>query len=273
MMQQTRVIVSLLMAQPLGALLFGAPQNLRPEVEQQIKAQYPISRVGVNGTVLQGGQVLTVQIDGMKAYLASLNQNYYPNDFKKDGKKVTQSLGGSMLRMPVGGPTAIPKIEAGAKVYLMGIEFKKEEIVFLVQSYGGVPMRAGLTFHFPKGFLETANYDAVKETISNVFAVDNAPPPPQSIAPPPDTQQQQLQDAQQQQQVQPPQQQQQQQPPVTDQPDPNKPQPTVSMGDTIDQVIANMGQPDRKAKIGNKDIFSYKDLKITFIDGKVTDVQ
>jgi hypothetical protein len=48
---------------------------------------------------------------------------------------------------------------------------------------------------------------------------------------------------------------------------------TVSEGMTIDQVVGGMGQPDRKAKVGNKDIYSYKDMKITFVDGKVTDIQ
>ncbi|MBZ5625068.1 MAG: hypothetical protein LAQ69_41150 [Acidobacteriia bacterium] len=49
--------------------------------------------------------------------------------------------------------------------------------------------------------------------------------------------------------------------------------PTVSEGQTIDQVLAAMGQPDRKAKVANKDIYVYKDMKITFVNGKVTDIQ
>jgi hypothetical protein len=47
----------------------------------------------------------------------------------------------------------------------------------------------------------------------------------------------------------------------------------VSEGQTIDQVTASMGQPLKKAKIGSKDIYYYKDLKVIFVDGKVTDVQ
>jgi hypothetical protein len=48
---------------------------------------------------------------------------------------------------------------------------------------------------------------------------------------------------------------------------------TVNLGQTIDQVVASMGQPPTKLNVGQKDIYVYKDLKITFIGGKVSDVQ
>jgi hypothetical protein len=38
-------------------------------------------------------------------------------------------------------------------------------------------------------------------------------------------------------------------------------------------VIAAFGQPLRTAKVGAKEIFFYKDLKVTFTGGKVSDVQ
>jgi hypothetical protein len=34
-----------------------------------------------------------------------------------------------------------------------------------------------------------------------------------------------------------------------------------------------MGQPDRIAKVASKEIYFYKDMKITFLDGKVSDIQ
>ena len=42
---------------------------------------------------------------------------------------------------------------------------------------------------------------------------------------------------------------------------------------TKDQVVANFGQPARTAKVGAKEIYFYKDLKVTFVNGKVRDVQ
>ena len=48
---------------------------------------------------------------------------------------------------------------------------------------------------------------------------------------------------------------------------------TVELGQTTDQVIAALGAPERIIKAGVKQIYQYKDLKVTFTDGKVTDIQ
>ena len=57
-------------------------------------------------------------------------------------------------------------------------------------------------------------------------------------------------------------------------PPPPPPDPAeVSEGQTIEQVAAALGQPLRKAKIGAKEIYYYKELKVVFLSGKVKDVQ
>ena len=48
--------------------------------------------------------------------------------------------------------------------------------------------------------------------------------------------------------------------------------PTIAVGQTVDQVIAAFGQPTRVAKLGAKQIFYYKDMKVTFTNGKVSNV-
>ena len=48
---------------------------------------------------------------------------------------------------------------------------------------------------------------------------------------------------------------------------------SIQLGQTVDQVVAILGQPERIANLGSKQIYAYKDLKVTFIDGKVSDVQ
>ena len=47
----------------------------------------------------------------------------------------------------------------------------------------------------------------------------------------------------------------------------------VSLGQTPDEVVAALGQPTKKAKVGTKEIYFYKDLKVTFLNGKVKDIQ
>ncbi|MGC2299167.1 MAG: hypothetical protein WA476_10220, partial [Acidobacteriaceae bacterium] len=54
---------------------------------------------------------------------------------------------------------------------------------------------------------------------------------------------------------------------------PAGPPPTVSLGQTIDQVTAAFGQPTRVIDLGVKKIYVYKDMKVTFKAGKVSDVE
>jgi hypothetical protein len=49
--------------------------------------------------------------------------------------------------------------------------------------------------------------------------------------------------------------------------------PTVQLGQTADQVQAILGQPDKIVNLGPKQIYVYKDIKVTFVNGKVTDAE
>lgn len=48
---------------------------------------------------------------------------------------------------------------------------------------------------------------------------------------------------------------------------------TIELGQTIAQVEAILGRPEATARLGAKTIYTYKTMKVIFIDGKVTDVQ
>ena len=60
---------------------------------------------------------------------------------------------------------------------------------------------------------------------------------------------------------------------------PNAPQPTsagpftIQLGQSIEEVVAHMGQPVRIADLGQKKTYFYKDMKVIFVDGRVSDVQ
>ena len=51
------------------------------------------------------------------------------------------------------------------------------------------------------------------------------------------------------------------------------PPATIALGQTADQVIAILGQPAKVADLGAKRILYYKDMKVTLVDGRVSDVQ
>jgi hypothetical protein len=49
--------------------------------------------------------------------------------------------------------------------------------------------------------------------------------------------------------------------------------PTIALGQTIDQVTANMGTPQQIIDLGAKKIYKYPDMKVIFMNGQVSDVQ
>jgi hypothetical protein len=48
---------------------------------------------------------------------------------------------------------------------------------------------------------------------------------------------------------------------------------SISLGQSINDVTGQLGQPKSVVDLGPKKIYVYKDMKITFKDGKVSDVQ
>ena len=48
---------------------------------------------------------------------------------------------------------------------------------------------------------------------------------------------------------------------------------SVEKGQTIEQVVALWGQPQKIVNLDTKTIYYYPDAKITFLNGKVSDVQ
>jgi hypothetical protein len=62
-------------------------------------------------------------------------------------------------------------------------------------------------------------------------------------------------------------------PPLPPANEPSATPPTISLGLSIDQVVAILGQPLAVADLGSRKIYSYKILKVTFVDGRVADIQ
>jgi hypothetical protein len=57
-------------------------------------------------------------------------------------------------------------------------------------------------------------------------------------------------------------------------PPPDAPAPTIELGQTVDQVVAGSGQPTKILKpSASKQIYVYKDMRVTFTNGKVTGIE
>ena len=149
------------------------------------------------------------------------------------------------------------KFAEGEKLWVTGLDVQKNDIVFRLYGdpYDGFRYYAELRFPFEKN--STITPDQALAMIAEVLTVEQAAPgaapaaaqqavPP--VAPPP--------------------------PPAGNVPLPDiAPPQTISLGQTIDEVVAVFGQPQKIVNLGSKQTYYYKDLKVIFTDGKVSDVQ
>jgi hypothetical protein len=108
---------------------------------------------------------------------------------------------------------------------------------------------AAIVFALAKGYLASAAVTDVEDIIAQVLTVDTAASAPAQPASQPAA-------------------------PAVEQPaPPDAPPAAIKLGQTIDEVVAILGQPEKTVDLGAKKIYVYPDLKITFMNGKVSDVQ
>jgi hypothetical protein len=232
-------------------------------LQEQLNAQYKAAKMAGGGAVVvEAGTVLVVQKAGVKAmpYMA------IPKCPAKFADNTLHLATGFLCTNAMALKDYFQK---GDKVYPLKIEVNpgKSKIVFRVVSCdecNGVNPPTGLKgdveFEFPKGYLEKASAGEVEDTIGQVFAISddsqqadqNNPTDQGQLAAAGSPQTGGQQSAPQQRQAEP---------------------QTVQLGMTTDQVQSALGRPDKIFNLGAKQIYVYRDVKITFIDSKVSDVQ
>jgi hypothetical protein len=263
-MRTITLAVALLAGYSTASVLAAQDQGARASIERGLQSKYPptkLSGIGERMRFTQLGTVLVIQQDGMAA--SPVTEFTFGNNYK-DGR-IKRSLAGSLIHQA----NNVRDLRAGDRVYLLKTEVKDTGVVFNVQTcdfcdgsamdLAQMPYRAALTFQYPKGFWTNTSFAQIQQAISEVFTFADGP----SIGMPPNPEQVAPIDAQVAQPPPPP------PPPPASQAEPVK----IGLGQTTDQVVAGLGQPDKVVDLGGKKIYIYKDLKITFVDGKVSDVQ
>jgi hypothetical protein len=280
----------------------------QPSLEQKLKSQYVLTKQTADRTdIVTPGSVLVLQKDGLLA--VSVTTTLPPGNNYKDGR-IKQGLYGKWVKLPGGNDQTRTFVE-GEKLYLTKIEVRPNDVVFGLiscEAYDNVRYQASLVFQFPKGAVATMDAAQVLQTVNQVFTVAqpesetagnckssfqatgdndklvggeacdplkitsgssvittagnnpapaNPPPvqqpvmqaPPAPIAAPP--------------------------PPPDEMPttSPTTATKTLSLGETTDQVVAIMGRPEKMINLGAKQIYVYKDLKVTFVNGKVSNLE
>jgi hypothetical protein len=229
-------------------------------LDADLHQQFKITRLapGPTGlTVTDQGVILTVKKGGIRAYP--------PTTVVLATNKVQDGNIETPRDNPFLGPSLLLPIDTKVYVLRVTTDPKKDRVTLVVMqcdpcnnaqqpSY----FKAQVAFQFPQGYLTGADAGQIADVVSQVLVPDNAGGD---------------QNAQQPQQNAPPAPAPGQQAPVTSQDSVPQQTQTITKGQTEDQVIAAFGQPDKIVDLGAKKLYIYKDMKITFIGGKVVDVQ
>jgi hypothetical protein len=242
------------------AVAQGAPVSL----QEQLAAQYKVVKMGSDSggpSVVEPGTLLAIQKGGILGVPYSdtsvLSTKYENGTVHSPSTLMSKGIGFGMKKF--GKEQTTHLFQVGDKVYPSKIEVdvNKDDVVMTIvacdtcnktdpPSYN----KAKVVFHFSRGALAKASAGEIEDTIGQLLSVSD------------DSQQDQggqVAQGQGQEQQATPQQQ-------------AEPQ-TIQMGMTPDQVQAALGKPAKIVNLGPKQLYVYKDLKVTFLNGKVSDVQ
>jgi hypothetical protein len=242
----------------VGPEVFQQPKSLlaaaqTTSLQQKLDSQFTLTQSTDDKTdIVTAGSVLVLQKNGLLMYSVS-NPNP-PQSTYKNGK-ISPNLGGKFLRdigntMTTPGDIVQRNFGTGDKFWVTKIVVRDDGVLFSLYSdpYDNIRYFGELKFPILK---ESApSPDELLNTIAEVLTVQpsensdtSTPPqsPPPGAAPSGDA--------------------------------PQVPPKTIALGQTTDQVVATFGQPQKMVDLGTKQIYFYSDMKVTFVNGKVTDVQ
>lgn len=204
-------------------------------LKNALETKYQLTKTGIDRVrITQPGTVFIVQKDGISGDLSS--DATFLNNKVKDGQ-IAQA-GGFMAAMQ--GKTTSRDLKAGDKVFLFRLDVKDDQVQFFVITADTYDIAV-------HGSTKQSRYKAMlsfelgKEFMATATpdAVEKAVEAvimPESEVKAASTK-------------------------------------SVDLGQTPAQVEDALGRPDKIVNLGSKTIYVYKDMKIIFVDGKVSDVQ
>jgi hypothetical protein len=247
-------------------------------LQEQLAAQYKLVKMGSDTSgysVVEEGTLLAIQKGGLLGVPysdTSVQSNKYEGGVVKAPNAIlSKGIGFGMKKF---GKEQTTKLFAkGDKVYptRVDVNLDKDQVTMGIVACDTCNKtdpptynKANVVFVFPKGSLAKASAGEVEDTIGQLLSVSSSDDAQKG-----DSGQQQGADQQQtgdqggQQGGQQP----------AAQPPPAADPVSIEKGMTPDQVQAAIGKPDKIVNLGTKQIYVYKDLKVTFLNGKVSDVQ
>ena len=245
-------------------------------LQEQLAAQYKLVKMGSDTSgpsVVEAGTLLAIQKGGIlgvpysdKTVLATKYENgtvHTPSGLMVQGRK---ALFGRFSQTQSEGQTT-HLFAKGDKVYptKIDVNLAKDNVTLSIVACDTCNKtdpptynKAQVTFQFPASTLASASAGQVEDVIGQLLSISSDDAQQGGGQGGNDQQGNNQQGGDQgaaQQQAPPPEPQQ------------------IEKGQTPDQVKAELGNPDKIVNLGSKQIYVYKDLKVTFINGKVSDVQ
>ncbi|SNS26609.1 hypothetical protein SAMN05421770_101257 [Granulicella rosea] len=238
--------------------LLALPACAQTPLDQAIVQRYPLTKATADRSdIVTAGTVMTLKKDGLLTFSKDHGKSQI---VVKDGRFTASGMT-KMAGFSFAGHSTTNAVQrtfvAGEKLFLIDEQTLPDGVQLTLMSDAIQDVRyiAYVKFPFPKGSPPAP--DVILTQIDQVMAADGAPAPAAAAAPAPPP-------AAPMAAIPPP-------PPPPDQP--AAPPPTLEKGQTKDQVIAGFGQPVRVVKLGTKEIDYYKDMKITYVGGKVSNVE
>jgi hypothetical protein len=239
-------------------------QDPRAEIQNRLNSQFVLTRFTADHTdIVKAGSVLVLQKDSLVMF--SIATSLPPTSTYKNGR-FNMGFGTSLMALGTG-DDKVPQrtFVQGEKFWLAATTIQDDGVYLLVISDPFNDLRYYTKLKFPFNRKASQSADDMLKTIAEVVTLDSGsgdqtntaqqqrqpapaaaptPAPMAAIAPPP---------------------------PPADAP-PAAPK-TIAIGQTRDMVIAILGQPTKIVKLSTKEIDIYPDLKVTFVNNKVSDVQ
>lgn len=250
------------------ALAFPAAQAVADEsslaaIQNELASLYQTAKATADGTdIVTAGSVLVLQKDHL--VMCTVDQRFPTLNTYKDGAISQNGLHAvlgflSKLSRPGGDSGAAEttrEFVTGEKFWVTEIITRPDGVFFSLMSdpINDKRYKATLRFPFTNGVIPTP--DDVAAKVAEVVKIDTSEQPADQGG---SSQAGEGQAAQ--------------APPAPPPAQPPVQTKTIAVGQSRDEVIATFGVPSRIVKLSNKEIDYFPDMKVTFVNGKVANVQ
>ena len=247
-------------------------------LQEQLAAQYKLAKMGSDTSgysVVEEGTLLVIQKGGLIGVPYSdtsvQSDKYEGGVVKAPNAMLSKGIGFGMKKF---GKEQTTKLFAkNDKVYptKIDVNLEKDQVTIGIVACDTCNKtdpptynKANVIFVFPKGSLATASAGQVEDTIGTLLSISSDDAKQGDSGEQGGDQQQGGDQGG-------------QQPAAAQQPaapaPPAAEPASIDKGMTADQVQAALGKPDKIVNLGTKTIYYYKDMKVIFLSGKVSDVQ